>query len=290
MSWLCLWTWEVVSHEAWTMGEVRRSRRGCRMVVDFHHKAKLLPWGQAQGHSERALKGPRWALLIFWYCWHHRAQAGRWCSAVGTNNRAHILPRNWKISIFPASWDILKTFFSLQWPGLIIPFAGLCTNIYASNCKILCVCVSHSVVSNSVTPWTVAHQASLSMEFFSKNTGVCCHSLLQGIFPTQGLNLGLSYCRHILYCRSPQGSPSQTPTPPAPGLGHSFEDISPLCLHLPGKALKLFFPASPKTLSLRFNSVLGYRGQIWLQFQHCCYPREALSQKRIPHSSSSACL
>ena len=29
----------------------------------------------------------------------------------------------------------------------------------------LCVYVSHSVVSNSVTPWTVAHQAPLSMEF-----------------------------------------------------------------------------------------------------------------------------
>ena len=144
MGWLCLWTWEVVSHQAWIMGEVRRSRGGYRMVVDFHHQAKVLPWGQAQGHSERALKGPRWALLIFRYCWHHRAQAGRWCSAVGTNSRVHIFPRNWKISIFPASWDIMKTFFSLQWPGLIIPFAGLCTNIYTSNCKILCVCVSHS--------------------------------------------------------------------------------------------------------------------------------------------------
>ena len=28
-----------------------------------------------------------------------------------------------------------------------------------------------------------------------KNTGVGCHSLLQGIFPTQGLNLGLLHCR-----------------------------------------------------------------------------------------------
>ena len=148
MGWLCLWTWKVVSHEAWTMGEVRRSRGGYRMDVDFHHQAKVLPWGQAQGHSERALKGPRWALLIFRYCWHHRAQAGRWCSPVGTNSRVHIFPRNWKISIFPASWDILKTFFSLQWPGLIIPFAGLCTNIYTSNCKILCVCVSHSEGGN----------------------------------------------------------------------------------------------------------------------------------------------
>ena len=28
-----------------------------------------------------------------------------------------------------------------------------------------------------------------------KNTGVGCHFLLQGIFPTQGLNPGLSHCR-----------------------------------------------------------------------------------------------
>ena len=32
-----------------------------------------------------------------------------------------------------------------------------------------------------------------------KNTGVGCHSLLQGIFPTQGSNLGFLHCRHILY-------------------------------------------------------------------------------------------
>ena len=32
-----------------------------------------------------------------------------------------------------------------------------------------------------------------------KNTGVHCHALFQGIFPTQGLNLGLPHCRQILY-------------------------------------------------------------------------------------------
>ena len=40
-----------------------------------------------------------------------------------------------------------------------------------------------------------------------KNTGVGRHSLLQGIFPTQGLNLDLLHCRQILYCLSHQGSP-----------------------------------------------------------------------------------
>ena len=32
-----------------------------------------------------------------------------------------------------------------------------------------------------------------------QNTGVRCHSLLQGIFPTQGLNPGVPHCRRILY-------------------------------------------------------------------------------------------
>ena len=32
-----------------------------------------------------------------------------------------------------------------------------------------------------------------------KNTGVGSHSLLQGIFPTQGSNLGLLHCRHIFF-------------------------------------------------------------------------------------------
>ena len=31
------------------------------------------------------------------------------------------------------------------------------------------------------------------------NTGVCCHFLLQGIFPTQGSNPGLPHSRHTLY-------------------------------------------------------------------------------------------
>ena len=40
-----------------------------------------------------------------------------------------------------------------------------------------------------------------------KNTRVGSLSLLQGIFPTQGLNPGLPHCRWILYQLSHQGSP-----------------------------------------------------------------------------------
>ena len=40
-----------------------------------------------------------------------------------------------------------------------------------------------------------------------QNTGAGSRSLLQGIFPTQGLNPGLLCCRWILYQLSHQGSP-----------------------------------------------------------------------------------
>ena len=41
--------------------------------------------------------------------------------------------------------------------------------------------------------------------FPGKNTGVSCCFLLQGIFLTQGSNLGLLHCRQTLYCLSHQG-------------------------------------------------------------------------------------
>ena len=40
-----------------------------------------------------------------------------------------------------------------------------------------------------------------------KNTGVGCHALLHGIFPTQGSKPSLPHCRRILYSLSHQGSP-----------------------------------------------------------------------------------
>ena len=36
---------------------------------------------------------------------------------------------------------------------------------------------------------------------------MCCHFLLQEIFPSQGSHRGLLHCRRILYCLSHQGSP-----------------------------------------------------------------------------------
>ena len=59
------------------------------------------------------------------------------------------------------------------------------------------------------TLWTVACTKLLRpLDFPGKSTGMGCHFLLQGIFPTQGLNPGLPHCRQTLYRLSHQGSPT----------------------------------------------------------------------------------
>ena len=63
--------------------------------------------------------------------------------------------------------------------------------------------LNHSVASDSLWPTRLL----CSWEFYSKNTGVGCHALLQRIFPTQALNPGLLHCRWIFYRLSHQGSP-----------------------------------------------------------------------------------
>ena len=54
---------------------------------------------------------------------------------------------------------------------------------------------SHSVRSNSLWP----HGLYSPWNSPGQNTGVGSLSLLQGIFPTQGLNPGLPHCGQILY-------------------------------------------------------------------------------------------
>ena len=67
------------------------------------------------------------------------------------------------------------------------------------SCVCVCVCVrvrahtrtcTHALshVWLFATPWTVARWFLCPWKFSGKNTGVGCHFLLQGIFPTQRLN------------------------------------------------------------------------------------------------------
>ena len=96
----------------------------------------------------------------------------------------------------------------------------LCMLLYIYVCvcyyTYMCVCVyiyihthtyfeseSRSVVSSSLRP----HGLYSPWNSPGQNTGVGSLSLLQKIFPIQGLNPGLLHCRQILYQLSYQGSP-----------------------------------------------------------------------------------
>ena len=64
--------------------------------------------------------------------------------------------------------------------------------------------VSHSVMSDSLQP----HGLLYLWDSPGNDSGVGSPPLLQGILPTQGLNLGLLHCRQILHHLSHQGSPN----------------------------------------------------------------------------------
>ena len=76
--------------------------------------------------------------------------------------------------------------------------------------RFLCVCAKSFQLCPTLCDITDCSLPGSSVHGNSpgENTGVDCHALPQGIFPTQESNLGLPYCRQILYCLSYQGSPT----------------------------------------------------------------------------------
>ena len=78
----------------------------------------------------------------------------------------------------------------------------------------LSVCLLNlSVVSGSLQPHgLLPARLFCPWDSLGKNTRVGSHSLLQGIFLTQGLNLDLLNCKQILYHLSYQGRPKESCT------------------------------------------------------------------------------
>ena len=99
------------------------------------------------------------------------------------------------VHVLVVACGIFDLHFGMQ--GLFFFFSVVACG---SSSVCVCVCVSCSVVSDSLQPHRL-QPARLPCPWNSpgKNTGVGCHFLLQGIFLTQGLNLGLPHCGQILY-------------------------------------------------------------------------------------------
>ena len=103
-----------------------------------------------------------------------------------------------KIANVYAKSEICVLKFSLNSIAWLItaPMCVCLLCLVAQSCPTLCNPMDYSLPGSSVLG-----------DSLSKNTGVGCHALLQGIFPTQGSNPGLPHCRPILYHLSHQGSP-----------------------------------------------------------------------------------
>ena len=74
---------------------------------------------------------------------------------------------------------------------------------------LMCVCTlsCFSCVRSCVTPWIVPCRLLCPCDSPGKNIGMGCHALLQGIFPTQGLNPCLLCLLHWQACSLPLAPP-----------------------------------------------------------------------------------
>ena len=90
------------------------------------------------------------------------------------------------------------------------------THMYTHMCNAsyiyMCVCVSCSVMSNFVSPWTVVPRLLCSWNSPGKNTGVGSHSLLQGKNLTLGSNPGSPALQVDSLPSEPPGKPIFTYT------------------------------------------------------------------------------
>ena len=110
----------------------------------------------------------------------------------------------WKTQQWPQDWK-RSVFIPIPKKGN----AKKCSNYHtiASISHSSKVKVKSSIVSNSLWSRGLYPIRLLRLwDFPGKNTGVGCHFLLQGIFPTQGQNPCLLPCRQMLYRLSHQGS------------------------------------------------------------------------------------
>ena len=101
-----------------------------------------------------------------------------------------------------------------------------------------------------------------------RNTGVDCHALLQGIFPTQEWNPSLPHCRQILYCLATRETQKYWSGQPIP---------SPGChLHCRWILYQLNYQGSPEVNILKVYSeaaklrTLSSEDQIFQMFSKSC--------------------
>ena len=131
------------------------------------------------------LDGQSWVGVMPWEKWRGRA-----CCTAFNCVLAWIVPSQIHIHLETWMWWV-----KLKWSHT----GFMCVHLCMFSCSV--------TMSDSITHGLWPTRFLWLCNSPSKNTAVGSHSLLPGIFPTQGLNLGLLYCRWVLYHLSYWGSP-----------------------------------------------------------------------------------
>ena len=131
---------------------------------------------------------------------------------LGVRGLLHLLCEcgSWLISFIPSLMCFLYRDLSLQHIIFQVLWVELCPSKKKKSdiLLILLLClVARSCLTLCDPMDCNPSGSSINGDSLGKNTGVNCYALLQEFFPSQGSNLGLLHCGHILHWLSHQGSP-----------------------------------------------------------------------------------
>ena len=140
--------------------------------------------------------------FLFWPCFWPNNLAFLWTTLLSKlnddNPKTICLNGSWIITSTNKNREInlesLRSFLSDSVHQFAFLFGDAVLCLVAQSCPTLCDPMDCSPPG-----------ASVYVGPPGKNTGVGCHALIQGIFPTLGSNPGLPHCRQILYHLSHQG-------------------------------------------------------------------------------------
>ena len=117
---------------------------------------------------------------------------------------------NWRFSVTSFDQECIPDQFLIHLGQLLQENRGKQEAIWERNynsfilifLRIVCVCLVSQSCPTLCDPMDCSPPgSSVHGDSPGKNTGVGCHALFRGIFPTQGSNPGLLHCRQILYQR-----------------------------------------------------------------------------------------
>ena len=125
--------------------------------------------------------------LMGWLCMYHRLNGEKGFCMMTWETWVLYLPLLIYFSIF---YIYFIFYINKKPPGLFF-FFRIALAILGLLCFFTQLCLN-------CNPMDCSPPGSSPWDSPGKNTRVDCHSLLQGIFLTQGLNLGLLHCRQFL--------------------------------------------------------------------------------------------